>query len=232
MKLVASKDRLHIYQLVVCRSLFARWEGCLELLRLFRGWLPAGSDGLPPSVELNSSLTVEVGSAPHALFASGEGEHREGDRNREIDADLPGLDLGLEFAGDAAVLGEDGGAVAPWVGVGQVDSVLEVFSPDDDHGGSEDLLVVASHAWSDVVDHGWPEPIALWIALDLVPSAIEQKIRGLGSISDELLGSAEPSGTIEGSDVWVLEAWPDREGPRLRDELWDPLPSVSDEDDD
>ena len=44
----------------------------LEALCLGRLLLPAGRDGLPLRVELNSALAVEVGGAPHAVLVARE----------------------------------------------------------------------------------------------------------------------------------------------------------------
>ncbi len=94
------------------------WEMSLETLRLSGLLLPASSDGLPLSVELNSALAIEVRGAPHAIFVTSEAEHGQGNRNRKVDTDLTSVDLSLELASGVAILGENSCTVAPSVSVG------------------------------------------------------------------------------------------------------------------
>jgi hypothetical protein len=78
-------------------------HGCGHGLGSRFHFLPARSDGLPLGVEVNSSLTVEVGSSPHRGFVSCEGEHGKWDWDREVNTDLTGFDLVDKFTGDVSV---------------------------------------------------------------------------------------------------------------------------------
>jgi hypothetical protein len=76
------------------------------------------------SVKLDSAFSVEVSSTPHRILVAGKGEHRERDWDGQIYADLPSLNLSLEFAGSVAISCEDGAAVAPAVAIYKVNSIL------------------------------------------------------------------------------------------------------------
>lgn len=91
-------------------------------------------------------------TARHALLVAREAEHGQGHRDRDVDADLAGFDVLLEARGGAAGAGEDGDAVAVFVGVDEGDSVLDRGDVDTDEDGAEDLLGVASHVGFHVGD--------------------------------------------------------------------------------
>jgi len=145
----------------------------LEALCFLRRLLPACGDSLPLGVELNGALAVEVRSTPHAGLVSSEGEHRKGDRDGQVDADLASFDLRLEFAGSVAISREDSASIAPGVSVDEVDSLLKGFTTHDLHDWAEDLLVVAFEAGLHVVDNGRANPIALGVAFNLDTTAVE-----------------------------------------------------------
>jgi hypothetical protein len=63
-------------------------------------------------------------------------------RDRHVDADHPGLDLALEAAGGAAVVGEDRGAVAVGTGVDELDPFGVRRHPHNRQHGTEDLVLV------------------------------------------------------------------------------------------
>ncbi len=95
-----------------------------QFLGLFAFFLPASCHCLPLSVKLDSALSVEVSSTPHRVLVSGKGEHWEWNGDGQIYANLPGLNLSLEFAGSVAISCEDGAAVAPAVAIYKVNSIL------------------------------------------------------------------------------------------------------------
>jgi len=72
------------------------------------------------SEETGSSFTVEVSVSLERVFVSGEGEHRKGDGDGEIDTDLSSFDVVLEVSGGRPGFGEYGGSVSVSVGVNEV----------------------------------------------------------------------------------------------------------------
>jgi len=195
-------------------------------------FLPAGSDGLPLGVELNGTLSVEVSGSPHGGLVSGEGEHGKGDGDGEVDTDLTGLNLVLELAGDMAVLGEDGGTVTPLVGVHEVDTFLEGVDTDDAHDGSEDLLVVGSHAGLAVIDDGGTDEVAVGVSLNLGVASVEKELSLLLTVGNEVLNLLEVLLVVDGADVGVLVAGADSETLGLLNNLGNPVLGISDEDND
>lgn len=115
---------------------------------------PQASHGLLLSIELQTGLAVEgVSTATgDTLLVTGEGEHGQWHGDGDVDAQLAGLDVLLEARGGGAGAGEDGGAVAVFVGVDHVDGVVEGFDVKADQDGSEDLFLVALHVGGNVGD--------------------------------------------------------------------------------
>lgn len=88
---------------------------------------PQAGHGLLLSIEVETRLAVEgVGTAAsNALLVSGEGEHGEGHGDGDIDTDLAGFAVLLEAGGGRAGAGEDGGSVAVFILVDEVNGVVE-----------------------------------------------------------------------------------------------------------
>lgn len=105
---------------------------------------------------MEARLAVEsVGTAAsNALLVSGKGEHRERHGDGDVDTNLAGFNVLLETGGSGAGAGEDGGAVAVFILVDQVDGVVQSVDGETDQDGAEDLLLVACHLGSDVGDDG------------------------------------------------------------------------------
>jgi len=192
--------------------------------------LPARSNGLPLSVEVNSSLTVEVGSSPHGGLVSGEGEHGEWDWDGEVDSDLSGLDFVNEFTGDVSVLGEKSNTVTPRVGVDEVNSFLNGLDALNAHDGSEDLFVVAVHSGVDVHDDGGSNPVSVGVSFNLDITSIEEKFGVLFTIGNEVVDGLEESLVVGGSNIGVFGSGSDGKGLGLFNNSVDPVLSLSDED--
>ncbi len=126
--------------------------------------LPRGRDGLDLSVEVDTLLAVEVLGTTERATRAGEGEHGEGDGDGEVDTNLAGINLVLELAGGSTRASEDGSTVAPRIGVGHGNGIIEGLGLEADEDRSEDLLLVASHVGLDVGDNGGVNPVATLIA--------------------------------------------------------------------
>jgi len=124
------------------------------------------------SVELHSTLAVEVRGAPHACLIARKREHRQWHWDRQVNADLTSFDFGLELAGCVTVFCKDRAAVAPLVRVNEVDCLLKCVDSHNIHYGSEDLLFVTSHSLGAIVYDGGTNPVAVWISLDLDTTTI------------------------------------------------------------
>ena len=119
-----------------------------------------------------------------------------------VDADLAGLDLGLELARGAPGLREDGGSVAPGVLVDEVDGRLQVWLVHDDQDRAEDLLLVDGVVALHVGDDGGADEVALAVLGVLVGSPVEYD---LGAFSlggpDELVDSVFQFWVADGAQV-------------------------------
>lgn len=164
-------------------------EMSLEFLGLLRFFLPPGSDGLPLSEELDSTLSVEVADSPETVFASSEREHGERNRDRQVDADLSALNLVLELSCSVAILGEDGSTVSVGVLIYKINSILESVNAHDNHNGSEDFSVVHFHAWLDVVDDSWTNEVSVGESINLHASSVKEDFSLLVSAFNKLLNS-------------------------------------------
>lgn len=194
--------------------------------------LPAGSNSLPLSVELNSTLAIEVRDTPHAILVASEGEHREGNGDGQVDSELASLDLSLPLAGGVAILGEDSSSISPPVIVDQIDGFLERVGTDDNHNWSENFLVIDVHAWLHVINDGWSNPISIGVALNLNTSSIEEQVSLIGAVLDQTLNLSQVFRVVKRGDIGVIIARANREALGLLDDLRDPLGGVSDHDND
>ena len=71
---------------------------------------------------------------------------------RDIDTNLPSLDMLGEFTRRTAALGEDGNAVAVFVCVDDIDGFVERVDVQADEDGTEDFFLVARHVFRYVGD--------------------------------------------------------------------------------
>ena len=90
-----------------------------------------------------------------------------GDRNRDrhVDADHADLDAVGEGARRVAVAGEDGGAVAVFVGVDEIGGLLVAAGARNAEDGPEDLGLVDGHVLGHAVEQRAAEEEAALIAL-------------------------------------------------------------------
>lgn len=79
----------------------------------------------------------------------------------------------LEFSCSTAGSGEDGNTVSLWVGIHQLDGVVEGINSDNAHNWGKDFLVVAGQSWLGMVDDSWSKEIALFKSWHVRVSAIQ-----------------------------------------------------------
>jgi len=199
----------------------------LHLLSFGALLLPSSSDSLPLSVELNSTLSVEVGGTPHRGLVSSEGEHRERDGDGQVNAELTSLTLVLEHAGGVTILGEDSGTVTPWVGVHNIDSMLGIIGSNNAHNRSENLFIIAVHTGLAVVDDSRTNPVAVRVSFDMGFSSIKKQVSILLTISDESLNASQGFTVVERGDIRVEVAGSNSQSLGLFDDLRDPLGGVT-----
>lgn len=120
---------------------------------------PQTSHRLRLRIKINTTLPIKrTNPAPrHTLLITRETEHRQGHRDGDVDAYLAGFDFFLEAARGGAGAGEDGDAVAVFVGVDEGDGRVEGWGGEADEDGAEDFLAVAAHRRGNVGDYCWAE---------------------------------------------------------------------------
>lgn len=108
--------------------------------------LPKTRHSLLLRVKLQSRLPIKRvrASARHTLLVAREAEHRQGHRDGHVDANLPSFDLFLETRRGGAGRGEDGGAVAVFVGVDELDGFIQRVDVKAYEDGAEDFFFVAA----------------------------------------------------------------------------------------
>ena len=121
--------------------------------------LPKARHSLLLRIKLDPRLPIKRirPTTRHRLLIPREAEHGQWDRDRDIDAHLPGLDLLLEALGRRAAARKDRNAVAVFVAVDEVHGVFVGLYVDADEDGAEDLLFVAGHLWCYVGDDCWAD---------------------------------------------------------------------------
>lgn len=154
---------------------------------------PVSGDGLVLGKEVNSGLTVEVKITEEGALVTGEGEHWERDRNRDVDTDLTGLDFLLELVASSTGVGEDGGAVTIFVSVDQGDGIVKVLLFKNNQDWTKDLLIVASHAGLNAGDDGWTDKVTVRVTVSSEVTAIKSNggtllFSRIDDVVDTLLG--------------------------------------------
>ena len=94
---------------------------------------------------MNSRFAIEiVARADVGFLVSSEGEHGQRDGDRDVYSDLSRLDLVRKFTCGGAVVGKDGGAVAPLVAIHDGDRLVKSFRLQSAENGPEYLFLVTS----------------------------------------------------------------------------------------
>lgn len=111
---------------------------------------------LPLRVEIQAGLSVEIArtSPSHAALVAREAEHGQWHGNRDVDAQLAGGDVLLELGRRRPGASEDGGAVTVWIGIDQLDSVIEAWGIEADEDRTEDFFSIAFHVGLHIGEYG------------------------------------------------------------------------------
>uniref|UniRef100_A0A0N4ZD65 Transcriptional regulator n=1 Tax=Parastrongyloides trichosuri TaxID=131310 RepID=A0A0N4ZD65_PARTI len=126
---------------------------------------PAGRHRLGLGPELHAFHAVLVGVAEARTLPAAEGVVGHRHRDRHIDADHADVDAGGEVAGRAAVLGEDGDAVAVLVLARQAQGLLKVGGADDLQHRAEDFFLIRRHVRRHMVEQRRADEVALLMPL-------------------------------------------------------------------
>lgn len=73
-------------------------------------------------------------------LVSAPGEHGQGHGDRHIDANLPNIDLNLEFPSSSTGLGEHDGTISIPIVIDDFNSIVQVVSSQDEENGSENFF--------------------------------------------------------------------------------------------
>src|SRR5680860_1144197 len=112
----------------------------------------------PPGGHLRSGVEADAFRSVHVLvpeervLPATEGVVGHRHRYRHVDADHPDVDTALEAPSSLAAVGEDGGPVAVWVRVDELDGLVDRVGPYDGEHRAEDLLGVDIHLGGHAVD--------------------------------------------------------------------------------
>jgi hypothetical protein len=141
---------------------------------------PARGDDLGARVEAHAVGAVDVQVAEQRRLPAAERVVRHRHRDRHVDADHADLDLVLELAGGAAVVGEQRHAVGVGVAVDQRDRLIVRVDARDAEHRAEDLVLVDRHRRLTLSNRHGPrkKPFSWPGTLRLRPSA--RSCRALG----------------------------------------------------
>src|SRR3569833_1999324 len=173
---------------------------------LQRAFRPAGGHGLGLGPEAQTFHAVLVDVAEGRALPAAEGVIGHRHRDRHIDPDHADVDAGGEVARRAAVLGEDGHAVAVLVLGRQGERLLKGLGAQDLQHRPEDLLVVGLHVRLDLVEQGRPDEEALLVALQAELAPVDNQLgaflhRRVDPAQDALLVLGGDDGAVEGLHV-------------------------------
>ena len=120
-------------------------------------------------------MLVEIAEA-RSLPAT-EGVIGDRNRDRHIDTDHADLHAAGEIAGSITVTGEDRNAVAIFMIVRQSQRFLVVLGAHDRENRTEDFFLVDAHVFGHVVEQATTHVEAIFIALHLEVTAIDDQLR-------------------------------------------------------
>mmetsp|Transcript_7654 Transcript_7654/g.18333 ORF Transcript_7654/g.18333 Transcript_7654/m.18333 type:complete len:212 (+) Transcript_7654:255-890(+) len=145
-------------------SLLRTNSSCAELLNV-AVVTPGRGHSLQLREEVDTGLPVEVQVSQDRLLVPREGEHRQRNRDRDVDANLSRFNLVGEFPGSRPATREDGGAVAVWVRVHKVDGFLEGVDLHTAEHWAKDLVLVDLHSLLHLCKDARPNEIATLVNL-------------------------------------------------------------------
>ena len=118
-------------------------------------------------IEPNPRLPIKrIRPSPgHTLLVPREAKHGQRYGDRDIDTDLAGFNLLLEAGGRAAGAGENGDAVAVFVGVDEGDGIIDGGDVDADEDGAENFGRVALHVGFYVCDDRGADLIPIHVSI-------------------------------------------------------------------
>src|SRR5690554_6562433 len=167
---------------------------------------PAGGDGLGFGVETYCLLAVSVLVAVERTLPAGEREERQGHRNGNVHSHLAHIDLVLEAAGGATVVGEDGGAVAIRTVVNQLNGFAKVVRVHAGEHRPENFFFIDIHFRRHLAEQRGPYPVTVRQAIHGAAATIQHQFRTLRFTCgnqgfDTLLGLTADNGAIAGTGV-------------------------------
>ncbi|KAI6761764.1 hypothetical protein HG531_002317 [Fusarium graminearum] len=196
--------------------------------------LPQSRNSLELSVEVDTRLSVEcVGTATgNGLLVTGEREHGQGDRDRNIDTNLTGLNVLAEDLSSGARPGEDSSTVTVLVLVDEVDSIFNGLGVEADKNGTKYFLLVAGHVRGNIGDDGRSNPVAVGVLAGLEATAVEKNssallLSGINELLNALLALRGNDRAEIGS---LLETAVDIEVLGLLSNVVEPLLGLTDHD--
>mmetsp|Transcript_21036 Transcript_21036/g.49367 ORF Transcript_21036/g.49367 Transcript_21036/m.49367 type:complete len:232 (-) Transcript_21036:926-1621(-) len=145
-------------------SLLRTNSSCAELLNV-AVVTPGRGHSLQLREEVDARLPVEVQVSQDRLLVPREGEHRQRNRDRDVDTNLSRFNLVGEFPCSRPAACEDGGAVAVRVRVHEVDGFLEGVGLHTAEHWAKDLVLVDLHSLLHLCKNAWPDEIATLVDL-------------------------------------------------------------------
>jgi hypothetical protein len=160
-----------------------------------------GDPHLILSIEIDTTPSVKRDIPKRTGLVPTPREHGQRHGNRNVNSNLPHVDLPLEFPSGCTGLSEDGGPVTILVLVDDLDSLVEGFGLEDDEHGSEDLFVVAFHRGVGLDDGGSNE-VPVWVSFYLDVTPIQEdlsplRLSGADQSNDTVFGSGRDDRTTE-----------------------------------
>jgi hypothetical protein len=137
-------------------------EGSCEFSEL-SFFFPPCSDGFELGIEPNTVLAVEVEVSSEGSLATSEGEHGEGNGDRDVHTNLSNFHLILELSSSGSRSGEDSSTITPSIAVNEVDTFLEGVDFHTHKHGAEDFFLVAGHVRGDIVNDRGGNKVSLGI---------------------------------------------------------------------
>jgi hypothetical protein len=174
----------------------------------------------------------QVLGAPEAAARSGEREHGQWHGNGNINANLSNINFVDKFPRSRTIRRENGGAIAVWVFIDEVDGVVERLGRETHQHWSKNLLLVAFHRGRHVDENGGTNKVALVEAIDLDVAAVEHDF---GAFINSRLHQVKDAFLRLRRDDWAdIDAWfvsgSDLQLRCTLNQIWNPFASLAHKD--
>ena len=142
---------------------------------------PVGSNCLSPGKEVNAIFTKNMEITKEGVLIAREREVSARNWNTNIYAHHTAICLHDKLAGIIATAGEDTGSIGKWIGIHDLDAFFIILNSLDTGNRAKDFAIPHTHAWFNMIENGWSNKEAIFVALWLAITAIQYQLESVSN---------------------------------------------------